>query len=118
VLVLLVQRWQERTFKDGFNAGSAAATAAYETSRALATEQALTRLASRVEQSNKAVQEYVEDIAAREPEIITLTKEIERYVQSSDGGAVCVDADGMRLLERARSAASGRGADPARSGKP
>lgn len=111
-VVNTVRGWMDDIYQNGYTAGVAKAQADCERARAASAEDAMSRLAEQVQQSNAAVEDYVRELAEREPQVITVTKEIERYAEDPAGGIVCLDADGVRLLRDAHSAASNQGSNP------
>lgn len=89
-----------------YNEGQQQAAAAFQQTRAEEARQSLTRFAQQVEVRDKAIQAYLADIAARQPLVLQTSREIDRYASTDPGGSICLDADGVRLLQQARSLAT------------
>lgn len=101
-----VKDWRQDIYDEAYVAGQQQANAAWLQTRNDEGAQALDRLASQMEANNTAVRGYLDDIAARQVLVQQTTKEIERYASSPAGTTVCLDADGVRLLQQARAAAT------------
>lgn len=101
-----VKDWREDIYNEAYAAGQEQANAAWLQTRNAEGAQALERLATQMEANNTAVNGYLADIAARQVLVQQTTKEIERYASSPAGTLVCLDADGVRLLQQARAAST------------
>lgn len=101
-----------------YNEGQQQALAAFNQTRAEEARQSINRFAAQVETRDKAIMAYLADIAARKPLVLETSREIDRYASTGPGGSICLDADGVRLLEQARSLATATprraAADPSR----
>jgi len=116
--IVVVRSWASDLYAEGQAFGEAKVTAQYEAAKAVAADQALERLASRVEQGQAATNSYLKTLAARDAAIVQAAKELEAYAQTPAGATVCLDADGVRVLNTLRDAALGEGADPSGTSGP
>lgn len=108
-----VKGWREDIYNEAYAAGQQQANAAWLQTRNTEAAQAIDRLSQQLEDRDTAVQGYLADIADRKPLVQQITREIDRYASTPAGATVCLDADGVRLVEQARAAAT---ASPGRSG--
>lgn len=107
LIVLALVAGARHQFSAGLEAGRAEVRAEAEAARATAAEAALGRLEARLQASNAAVDAYLASVQTRASR--ALRGEIDRYASATAGLGPCLDADGLRLLDAARSANRPRG---------
>lgn len=108
-----VKDWGQTIYSDAYKAGQAQANAAWLQTRNEEARQSIDRLALQMETNHTAVKGYLADIAARQALVQQTTREIERYASTPAGATVCLDADGVRILQQARAAATAAPGRPA-----
>lgn len=113
-----VKEWNASTFADGYRSGQQQANAAWLQTRNEEARQSIDRLALQVKNNQSAVTGYLVDIAARQLLVQQTTKEIERYASTPAGALVCLDADGVRLLQQARAVATTAPSSPTANRSP
>lgn len=101
-----IKDWRQTIYNEAYVAGQQQANAAWLQTRNEEARQSIDRLAQQVEANNTAVKGYLADIAARQALVQKTTEEIERYASTPAGAAMCLDADGVRVLQQARAAAT------------
>lgn len=107
-----VKDWRQEIYDDAFKSGQQQANAAWLQTRNTEAAQAIDRLAEQMKANNTAVEGYLADITARQALVQQTTEEIERYASTPAGTAVCLDADGVRILQQARAAATATPGSP------
>lgn len=107
-----VKDWRQEIYDDAYMAGQQQANAAWLQTRNAEAAQAIDRLAEQMKANNTAVEGYLADITARQALVQQTTEEIERYASTPTGTAVCLDADGVRILQQARAAATASPGSP------
>lgn len=107
-----VKDWRQEIADEAYKAGQAQANAAWLQTRNTEAAQSIERLAQQMEANNTAVKGYLDDITARQALVQQTTEEIERYASTPAGTAVCLDADGVRILQQARAAATASPGSP------
>jgi len=101
-----VKDWGQTIYSDAYKAGQAQANAAWLQTRNEEARQSIDRLAQQMGANHTAVKGYLADISARQALVQQTTREIERYASTPAGATVCLDADGVRILQQARAAAT------------
>ena len=105
---LLVDQFQKKMlteYNNGFAAGSAAQEARWQSASARNAQAQISQMAADAKQQNTAVKGYLDDLAARQPQIVKVHDEVIRYAQSPAGATQCLDDDGVRLEQEGRAAA-------------
>lgn len=113
-----VKDWRQEIYDDAYKAGQQQANAAWLQTRNDEAALAINRLAKQVEANNTAVTGYLADIDARQVLVQQTTEEIGRYASTPAGTAVCLDADGVRVLQQARAAATATPGSPSANPRP
>lgn len=102
--VYAVRSWNTETYNRGFEAGSQMVRGQWDDSNAKVMAFQLETIQQDVLRSNEAVKRYLDDIAARKPEILRVKEKVTVYEKTPASTAVCFDADAYRLLQEHRAA--------------
>lgn len=106
--------YMEGVAKRNYDRGVSETKAVYEKRRADDATAGFKRFVEQTAAGQDAVRGYLADIAANQPKREAVRQEIKKYEQSTDGLYGCMDAYGVRLIERSR-AASGLRSEPGAS---
>lgn len=99
-----VRQWNIETYNNGFRSGSDQMEKQWRNAEKLAALQQRDQIVEEVKRSNISVRAYLADIAARQPQIIRLKERTTVYEKSDAGNSICLDPDGVQLVQEYRSA--------------
>lgn len=104
MIVSSVKSWQIDTYNDGFRAGALNVQQQWDQANSAALKEQRDQVVQDALNSNKAIKDYLDDIASRRPEVIKVKERTTEYVQSPDAGNICLTPDAVRLLQDNRKA--------------
>lgn len=103
-IVKAMDNFIDDVYDSGFAAGSDQKEKQWEKANALAMKGQRDQVVTDAKNSNDSVMSYLQDILAREPEILRVKERTTIYEKSADGSVVCLDAGGVRLIREHREA--------------
>lgn len=103
-LVRVVRSWTTELYDSGYKAGVAKTKHEWEAANTSALQKQRDQVVADALNSNKAVRDYLAEIASREPQVIRVKERTTVYANSEIGSSICLDADGVQLLKDHRTA--------------
>ena len=103
-IVKAVDNFIDDVYDSGFAAGADQKEKQWQKANADAMKGQRDQVVADAKVSNESVMSYLQDILAREPEILRVKERTTIYEKSASGSVVCLDADGVRLVREHREA--------------
>lgn len=103
-IVKAVDNFIDDIYDSGFAAGADQKEKQWQKANADAMKGQRDQVVADAKVSNESVMSYLQDILAREPEILRVKERTTIYEKSASGNVVCLDADGVRLIREHREA--------------
>lgn len=103
-LVSAVRKLNSEVYNSGFRAGSDQMEAQWQKASAQNAVAQRDQVLRDAIASNEAVRSYVADIAARKAEVFKVKERTTVYASTPAAGELCLDADGVRLVQDHRAA--------------